>query len=64
MYMHHSHNNISLVKGWIEENSTTPTKYKATKRSDRARHDPWHDMATTQPTSPQIDHPKKEKNLS
>ena len=31
------------------------------KRGDRARHGPWHDMATTQPTNPQIDHPKKKK---
>ena len=31
---------------------------------DRARHGPWHDNATTQPTNPQIDHPEKEENLA
>jgi len=34
---------------------------KHTERGDRARHGPWHDMATTQPTNSQIDHPKKRK---
>ena len=34
---------------------------KHTKRGDRARHGPWHNMATTQPIDPRIDHPEKEE---
>jgi len=39
----------------------TKSHKKHTKRGDWARHGPWHDMATTQPKNPQIDHPEKRK---
>ena len=45
------------------ENASKSTQ-KHIERGGRARHGPWHDMATTQPTDPQIDHPKKEENLT
>jgi hypothetical protein len=51
----------NIPKQLKENEKQTKSHKKHTKRGDRARHGPWHDMATTQPTNPQINHPKKRK---
>ena len=50
-----------ILKNKKKSKNTQKYTKSIQKRGDRARHGPWHDMATTQPTNPQIDHPKKKK---